>query len=54
MAETKLAGNPVIAFGHTHAVVDGNVKRVLARLFRIDSLSINPNIILFSNKKPPD
>ena len=26
-----------IAFGHTHAVVDGNVKRVLARLFQIDS-----------------
>lgn len=25
-----------IAFGHTHAVVDGNVKRVLARLFQID------------------
>jgi A/G-specific adenine glycosylase len=26
-----------IAFGHAHAVVDGNVKRVLARIFRIDS-----------------
>lgn len=26
-----------IAFGHSHAVVDGNVKRVLARLFEIDS-----------------
>jgi len=26
-----------IAFGYAHAVVDGNVKRVLARLFRIDS-----------------
>ena len=25
-----------IAFNHCHAVVDGNVKRVLARLFRID------------------
>jgi A/G-specific adenine glycosylase len=26
-----------IAFGHAHAVVDGNVKRVLARIFQIDS-----------------
>jgi len=25
-----------IAFGHAHAVVDGNVKRVMARLFEID------------------
>ena len=40
-----------MAFGHPHVVVDGNVKRVLARLFRIDSPVNQPrHHIIFKQK----